>query len=229
MADNKIPKVIHYFWFGNNELPDIFKKCLNSWKKYCPDYEIKLWTEENFDVNIIPYCRQAYEQKKYAFVSDYARLYILYLYGGIYLDIDVEMLKNIDNLLTNECFMGFEEREKVAPGLIIGATKGNEIIKNIMNIYEEFGKLPNKKHDICKITTKYLKEHKKLETNNQIQHLEGITIYPKDYFCASDWITNKINITENTYCVHHYSGSWMNNVQKMKKKVRKIITKIMSR
>lgn len=226
MVNNKIPKVIHYFWFGKKDLPDIFDKCFKSWKEHCPDYEIKLWTEENFDVNIIPYCKHAYQKKKYAYVSDYARLYILYTYGGIYLDIDVEMLKNIDNLLKNECFMGFEERNKVAPGLILASVKGNKNIKNIMNIYENFKKFPNKKHDICKITTKYLKEHKNLKNSDKIQQLDGITIYPKDYFCASDWITNEINITENTYCLHHYSGSWMNKWQKFKKFIRKMLHKL---
>ena len=164
--DNKIPKIIHYFWFGKKELPNIFNKCIESWKKYCPDYEIKLWTEDNFDVDIIPYCKQAYQKKRYAYVSDYARLYVLYNYGGIYLDIDVEMLKNIDDLLVNECFMGFEEGNKVAPGLILGTVKGNENIKNIMNIYEKYKKFPKKKHDICKITTKYLKKCKNLNNNN---------------------------------------------------------------
>lgn len=227
MGDTKIPKVIHYCWFGKNPLPEVLEKCLQSWKKYCPHYEIKLWTEENFDVNIIPYCKQAYKQGKYAFVSDYARLYILYHFGGIYLDIDVEMIKNIDDLLDNDCFMGFEEGGKVAPGLIIGAAKENSIIKNIMKIYEAFGSLPSKEHDICKITTKYLRENKELKSNNQLQILDGITVYPKDYFCASDWVSQKINITENTYCIHHYCGSWMNRWQKLKKLIRKKIRNLL--
>lgn len=229
MTNYKIPKVIHYFWFGKQKLPEIFYKCLESWKKYCPDYEIKLWTEENFDVNMSPYSKQAYEQKKYAFVSDYARFYILYTYGGIYLDIDVEILKNIDDLLQNECFMGFEEREKVAPGLIIGSTKNNKTIKEILDIYNRFEKFPKKKHDICVITTNYLVKNKELKINNDVQKLDGVTIYPKEYFCACDWITKEVNITENTYCVHHYIASWMNRKEKMRNIFRKQIYKLLGK
>lgn len=229
MKQNKIPKIIHYCWFGKNKLPDIFYKCIESWKKFCPDYEIKLWTEDNFDINIIPYCRDAYKQKKYALVSDYARLYILYKYGGIYLDIDVEMIKNIDIFLDNECFIGFEEGGKVAPGLILGAIKHSRVIKEIMSIYENFKMCYKRKHDICKITTRFLKQYKNLEIKNQIQYLDGITIYPKEYFCASNWVTREINITNNTYCVHHYCGSWMNNIHKFKVRIRKLINSIFSK
>lgn len=229
MINYKIPKIIHYFWFGKKELPEIFYKCIESWKKYCPDYEIKLWTEENFDVNIAPYCKQAYEKQKYAYVSDYARLYTLYNYGGIYLDIDAEILKSLDTLLTNECFMGFEDRGQVAPGLIIGSTKNNETIEEILNIYDRFERFPSKKHDICVITTNYLIKNKKLQIDDKIQKLEGITIYPKEYFCACDWITKETNITESTYCVHHYIGSWMNKKEKIKNVVRKETYKILGK
>ena len=132
---NKIPKVIHYFWFGKKEKPEIFKKCLESWKKYCPDYEIKEWNEENFDVNVNNYTSQAYEKGKYAFVSDYARFEVLYNYGGVYVDIDVEFLKNIDSLLDENVFMGFEDRGQVAPGLITGAMKNEKFIKEIYFLY----------------------------------------------------------------------------------------------
>lgn len=120
MKEN-IPKVIHYFWFGKGKKPKIFEKCLKSWKKYCPDYEIKEWTEQDFNVNINKYTEEAYRNKKYAFVSDYARFYVLYKYGGIYLDIDVEILKSIDELLTNEMFLGFEDLNYVAPRTYYGS------------------------------------------------------------------------------------------------------------
>lgn len=122
----RIPKVIHYFWFGKKEKPPIYHKCIESWKKYCPDYEIKEWTEDNFDININPYVSEAYKKEKYAFVSDYARFYILYNYGGIYLDIDVEILKNIDEFLQEKVFMGFEDRNQVAPRIDNRSTKTTE-------------------------------------------------------------------------------------------------------
>ena len=226
MSQANIPKTIHYIWFGNQPMPKISKQCIESWKKYCPDYEIKLWTEENFDVNQIPYCKQAYQRKKYAFVSDYARLYILYHYGGIYLDIDVEMRKGLDDLLGNSCFMGFETRGKVAPGLILGSHQENKCVKQLMEQYEKLPAFPKKKHNICDMTTHFLKEKMGLKPIDEIQYLEDVTVYPQEYFCASDWITRKSNITENTYCFHHYAGSWMNPWQKLKRMIRNKIEQI---
>ena len=112
-----IPKKIHYFWFGGNEKPKSVKKCIDSWKKYCPDYEVIEWNESNFDIRCMPFVEQAYEAKKYAFVSDVARLMMIYEYGGIYMDTDVEVIKPLDNLLENKAYMGFENDENVASGL----------------------------------------------------------------------------------------------------------------
>lgn len=221
---NGIPKIIHYFWFGKKEKPEIFYKCLESWKKYCPDYEIKEWNEENFNININKYTKEAYQNGKFAFVSDYARFYILYNYGGIYVDIDVEFLKNLDTLLGENVFMGFEDRGQVAPGLITGARKKEKIIKELLDIYDNFENFPQYDHNICKIVTKYLKETRKLETETEeIQHLDGITIYPFDYFCACNLITKEICVSSKTYSVHHYNASWLPTSVKIKNKIRKIV------
>ena len=221
----KIPKVIHYFWFGNNDKPKIFYKCLESWKKYCPDYEIKEWNESNFDININQYVSDAYKKKKYAFVSDYARLYILYKYGGLYLDVDVELLKNIDNIVeSNECFMGFEDKNYVNPGLITGAIKGTYILKEILDIYDNFTNYEEGTHTICTIVTEFLKNNYGLQDDNKkIQCLEGITIYPFEYFCAYDIISGKTYKTKNTYSIHHYNGSWLEPKDKVKNFIKKII------
>lgn len=221
----KIPKVIHYFWFGNNEKPQIFYKCLESWKKYCPDYEIKEWNESNFDININAYVKDAYKKKQYAFVSDYARLYVLYKYGGVYLDIDVELLKNIDNIVeNNECFMGFEDRNYINPGLITGSIKGANVLKEILNVYDNFTSYEEGTHTICTIVTNFLKENYNLKDDNKkVQKLTGITIYPFEYFCAYDIISGKLSKTKNTYSIHHYNGAWLKPKDKIKNYIKKII------
>lgn len=225
-----IPKTIHYFWFGKKEKPKIFYKCIESWKKFCPDYEIKEWNEENFDVNINKYTKQAYEKKKYAFVSDYARFYILYNYGGIYLDIDVEILKKIDELLSNNMFLGFEDLNYVNPGLIMGAKKNDNTIRDILDIYDKFEGFPEYSHTICNITTDYLVDNKNLDVNsNEIQNLDGLTVYPMEYFCACDLITKKIKPTKNTYTVHHYNASWLPMKEKIKNFIRKVVYTILGR
>src|SRR6187402_3325286 len=130
-----IPKTIHYCWFGKGKMPKLVNKCIESWKKHLPDYEIKEWNEDNFDVNIIPFTTEAYKSKKYAFVSDYARFKILYDEGGIYLDTDVEVFRNFDNFLDNETFTGFETIERVNPGIIMGAQKCNTFMKEMFESY----------------------------------------------------------------------------------------------
>ena len=134
-----IPKKIHYCWFGGNPKPELALKCIKSWKKYCPDYEIIEWNESNFDVNANQYCRDAYKEKKWAFVTDYARLVILYEHGGVYFDTDVQVIRSIDALLEHPAFMGIERASdscKVASGLALGSEKGNPLIKEIMDDYD---------------------------------------------------------------------------------------------
>lgn len=216
-----IPKVIHYCWFGRNPLPQLAVRCIESWKKYLPEYEIKEWNEDNFDVNMIPYTREAYRAKKYAFVSDYARFWILYNYGGLYFDTDVEILKSLDDIISNGGFMGCElapdNRGKlvpfIAPGLGIGAEPNNIIYKEILDAY-------HKKHlfnfkgvitdTVVTIVTKILiNKCKKLDLNN-ICRFDDIIIYPSEYFCPMTAYSGEINITENTYSIHHYMASWVN-------------------
>lgn len=221
-----IPKIIHYCWFGKKQLPNLAKKCIASWKKYMPDYEIKQWNEDNFDVNIIPYTRQAYESRKYAFVSDYARFYILNKFGGIYLDTDVELIRPIDNLISDKIIMGFESLGKVGPGLILISPANQPFLKEMLNLYEglEFINLDNSFNlkTIVEYTTEALFK-KGLKKENTYQELGNIAIYPIDFFCPIDMKTNKLNITDNTYSIHHFAASWISSWGKIKRAIRKII------
>lgn len=213
-----IPKIIHYCWFGRKPLPELAIKCINSWKKFLPDYEIKEWNEDNFNVNIIPYTKEAYEAKKYAFVSDYARFWILYNYGGIYFDTDVEVIKNIDDIISKGPFMGLESNSdnqkiaNVAPGLGLGVNSGLYIYKKILNLYEsssflnDNGSLNLK--TVVGYTTELLTSYG-LEDKDEIQFIEGIWIYPKEYFCPIDYKTKEYIRTKNTRTIHHFAASWL--------------------
>lgn len=210
-----IPKTIHYCWFGGNPLPELAKKCIESWKKYCPDYEIIEWNETNYDVSKCAYMKEAYQAKKWCFVSDYARFDIIYNHGGIYLDIDVEIIRSLDGFLENHAFMGFESENYVAPGLIIGGEKGSREMECIMHWYEthhfinESGEIDLTANPA--IVTKIL-DGMGLRKEPSVQLLNGaLTIYPKDYFCPMDYYTGDIVITENTHTIHHYCASWLND------------------
>lgn len=213
-----IPKIIHYCWFGRNPLPDLAIKCINSWKKFLPEYEIKEWNEDNFDVNIIPYTKEAYNAKKYAFVSDYARIWILYNYGGLYFDTDVEIIRNINDIILKGSFMGLENNTgsyrlaNVNPGLGLGATSGLDIYNHILKLYESTSFLNSNGTfnytTIVEYTTKLLTSYG-LEDKNTIQIIEGIWIYPTDYFCPIDYKTKEYNETINTRTIHHFAASWV--------------------
>lgn len=227
-----IPKTIHYCWFGKGELPELALKCIDSWKKYMPDYEIKLWNEENFDININQYVKEAYEAKKYAFVSDFARFHILYHYGGIYLDTDVEVLKPLDRFLYDEAFMGFEDGKHVAPGLIIGAKKGNPIIKEILDNYsnKKF-KLKDGSYNlttVVKYTTDILLKYGLIQ-NNSKQNINGMIVYPKTFFCPINTENKETDFSNDTYTIHHFSASWLSPEEKVRgkrnAKIKNIITK----
>ena len=209
-------KKIHYFWFGMNQIPDSLKQYILSWEKNCPGFEIKRWDESNFDVNINKFVKEAYLQKKWAFVSDYARFYVLYKEGGICLDTDVELIKPLDDLM-DESFAGFESNDFVAPGLILYAcSPGLEIIKEVIDLYDSMDFTPEKINSITspQVFTSILKKHG-LRTDNTFQHIFGMNVYPMDYFqpWGTDW--NKKNyFTNNTRSIHHYDGTWMNTVEK---------------
>lgn len=213
-----IEKKIHYIWFGGKPLPTLALKCIASWKKYCPDYEIIEWNEENFDVNSIEYTKQAYENKKWAFVSDYVRLYVLYNYGGIYMDTDVELLKPIDIFLENKAFSGFESYDRIQTG-IMASVKNEKNISNLLNQYTDRAfLLPDNSLDLTtnvETITKYFIE-KGIHLNNTFQVCNGFAFYPSDFFCPKDANTKTLQITDNTHAIHHFDGSWIPKRRKIK-------------
>jgi len=207
-----IPKTIHYCWFGRNPLDELSLKCIESWKKYCPDYEIVKWTEDNYDVTKNKYMYDAYINKKWGFVPDYARLDIIYEHSGIYLDTDVEIIRNFDGLLENTAFVGFEDEKGVNFGSGFGAEKGLKVIKKIMREYEkiEFIKQDGSLNltPSPKYQTDYLLKNG-LKLDNSYQKIDGITIYPTEYFNPKDWFSGKIIPSNNTYSIHHFNASWL--------------------
>lgn len=223
-----IPKKIHYCWFGKGPKGKLFEKCYKSWKKYFPDYEIIEWNEENFDVNQIEYTKEAYEAKKYAFVSDYARLKILYEHGGIYFDTDVEVLKRIDDEILEKGYFAKEIDEEIATGLGFAVPPKNKFVKYMLDDYinkrfkDENGNIII---ETCtRANTKSLKNHGYIVKD--LTNLEGIGIYDKNYFCGFDVNLNHYIISEKTYTVHHYAASWNSNQLKFVRKIKKIFSHI---
>lgn len=207
-----IPRIIHYCWFGGKEKPKSVMKMINSWKKYCPNYEIKEWNESNFDININQYCREAYDSGRWAFVSDVARLYAIYTEGGIYMDTDVEVVKSLDEFLYEKAFAGFEGSEWVGTN-IIGAEKRNHIIEEFLNLYNDLtfineDKTLNTTTNVERFTALLTNNHN-LKIDGSQQDLNDITIYPTDYFCPYDYINGKLSLSNNTYSIHWYSQSWI--------------------
>ena len=227
-----IPKVIHYCWFGGNPLPELAQKCIASWRKFFPDYEIKEWNESNFDVNIIPYTAQAYAAKKYAFVSDYARFWVLHREGGIYFDTDVEVIKPMDDIIERGPFMGIEVEAKkvkgaytmpmVAPGLGLGAEPKMEFYKKILDYYQnqnyvdQNGK-PNNITVVEHVTGLLIQSG--LKASNELQCVDDIWIYPQDYFNPLNANTGVLKITDNTRCIHWFAKSWCNRRNPLIEKV----------
>lgn len=221
-----IPKIIHYCWFGKGQLPALAKKCIKSWKKYCPDYEIICWNEDNFDLTQNRYVREAYEAKKWAFVSDVARLQILADHGGIYLDTDVELLKPLDDLLCHKGFMGFDEKGIVATGLGFGAEKGNQIVEEFLRDYDELPfVLPDGSYDLTPCPDRNTAALKRLgmDTENTHQIFLDTVFLPREYLCPMDYYTGKKTVTKNTYSIHHYSASWTSAVTKRTTYIKRLI------
>lgn len=215
-----IPKTIHYCWFGRNPLPESAVKCINSWRKFFPDYEIKEWNEDNFDVNSIPYTAEAYQARKYAFVSDYARFWILYHFGGVYFDTDVEVIKPMDDIIEKGPFMGIEvigmddtfvSYPLVNPGLGMSAEPGmlfyNEMLEHYgsINYLDPCGKQIG--GTVVMHTTGLMIKYG-LKPGNSYQKIVGISIYPSDYFNPFDDLTGRLRETENTRSIHWYAASW---------------------
>lgn len=211
---NKIPKIINYCWFGRNEKSRLIKKCIESWKKYCPNYEIVEWNEDNFDVNSNKYVKEAYENKKWAFVSDYVRLHAVYENGGIYLDTDVELEKDLDSLLCYEVFFASENNENINTGLGFGAQKHNSVIKLLIESYRDisFMNYDTGELDLTPCTHRNTEtlENKYGTIKNQMNTVidENIMLLGSEYFCPFNSITGEMKKTKNTIGVHWFNASW---------------------
>lgn len=210
--ENNIPKIIHFCWFGGKKLPKLERECIASWRRMMPDYIIKEWNEETFDIeNAIPYVREAYNNKKYAFVSDYVRLYALYHDGGIYLDTDVRIIKPLGPILNNRIsVMGFESDERLSTAFIASLPKTNWI-KALLDEYKTRTFL--KDNGTFDMTTNVdfisaIMKGKGLKSNGERQSINDIDVFPSEYFSPKSWENKTYTITENTYCIHYYSGTW---------------------
>ena len=206
-----IPKRIYYCWFGGNPLPEFAQSCISSWTKYCSDYEIVEINENNFDLNYCTYVKEAYEAKKWAFVSDVARLHALVTNGGIYMDTDVELLKPLDELLDNQAVCGFETDSTIGTAVIM-CTKAHPMFSEMLDGYTDsrFVK-PDGSYDITTnvkrlsdLCVKY-----GMFADNSEQTVNGVLLLPRDYFSPKDFFTKKLSITENTHAIHHFDGSWV--------------------
>ena len=210
-----IPKTIHYCWFGRNPKPKLAEKCIASWKKYCPDYEIIEWNEDNFDITMNGYTRMCYEQKKYAFLSDYVRLLVVAEHGGLYFDTDVELLKSPDFLLEQDAFFGFETAEYVASGLGFGSVARGAAIEAML---AEYGPLLDGTQGTVgcpRLNTSALVKLG-LKQNGLQQTVTGAVVYPIDYFNPYESATGRLNKTKNTVSVHWYAGAWLSKQQRIR-------------
>jgi len=220
-----IPKKIHYCWFGDGEKPELVQKCIASWKRYCPDCEILEWNTSNYDVKKNMYMNEAFQAGRWSFVSDYARLDILYEYGGVYLDTDVELIRPIDELLNGTGFIGFEipvdAGYTVNTGQGFGAKPHDEVIGAMLNAYDSL-------HFILEDGTQNLQPcpyyntkalvAMGLQLNNSMQQIADITVYPTEYFCPVNWKSKKCMITKNTFSIHHFNASWLTDKEKKKRR-----------
>lgn len=206
-----IPKIIHYCWFGRGPMPELALKCIESWHKYMPDYEYKLWNEDNFDVNCNAYVKEAYEARKFAFVTDYVRLYALYTEGGIYMDTDVEVLKPYDDLLGLTAFTGYEGSKTYPPvtGTMASEARGEWVAEQLSAYDNAHFVNPDGSLDLTTNTTRISGIMRKggFVQDGKKQIYKDMHIFPVDYFCPRQ-TTGEILMTENTYCDHHFMGSW---------------------
>ena len=212
-------RVIHYCWFGPKPIPKLAKKCIDSWKKYMPDYEIKLWSEENVDLEECAFIKEAYENKKWAFVADYVRTKVLYEQGGIYMDTDMELTKSLEPLMTEDFIIGVEDSGYIAAGLIVVKNKKNKYIKKLLDFYQ--GKSFNEIEDlfeisIPKVLTNVFKDDVDLsDTSKIIKINKELAIYPRDYFYPLSYDRKNNIFTENTYGIHYYDASWISLTSKI--------------
>ena len=207
-----IPKVIHYCWFGRGQKSELIKKCMESWARILPEYELKEWNEEAFDVNSVPFVKEAYEHRKWAYVSDYVRLYALYHEGGIYMDTDVEVLRSIDRFLSEVAFTGYESSGSALTG-IMASEKHGKWVGDLLKDYDgrhivtydgQLDLTPNTVH-----ADKVMKAHGMRLDKTDENVPAYVHLYPSEYFCPKTFDTDMIEITKNTYCIHHFAGSWL--------------------
>ena len=236
-----IPKTIHYCWFGGGQIPKEYQRYIDSWRRFFPGYEIKRWDESNYDVHCIPFSSEAYGVGKFAYVSDYARLKVLYEHGGVYFDTDVEVIRPMDDIIAKGAFMAFEKNSNAMNGEILNVAVGlgfavephNPVLREILDFYEGHHYIYPDGHmeqiTIVRIVTDILKKRGLCRSDVPVE-VDGITIYPWDYFCPVEFMSSKLEITDNTRTIHHYSASWMSWADKLKMrkgyyagKVRKLL------
>jgi mannosyltransferase OCH1-like enzyme len=219
----QIPKKIHYCWFGRGKKPAMAIQCMASWQKHLPEYEIIEWNEDNFDISMNLYVKQAYAAGKYAFVTDYVRLHVLYEHGGIYMDTDVEVLKSLDSFLDNPAFSGFESNEFIPTG-IMGAVKAHPWIGRLLDFYKEHSFFRSDgtmdANTNTHIITSITKDEYNLVIGNHMQILKDeVYIYPSDYFCPKSWMTGELQLTRNSHVIHHFAGSWLPQKRRLRIKL----------
>ena len=215
-------KKIHYCWFGGKKLPKSVKKCIETWKNFLPDYEIIEWNEKNFDINVCEFVREAYENKKWAFVSDYARIYALYNEGGIYFDTDMKITKNVDNIVDKPVFLGYEDSGYVGTAVIGVNEKNNKYMKKILDIYNNMDHFnPDIMFNYANpiIITKVIKDYESIISKEGIKIYDNnIYVYPRDYFYPISYNYEEKIFTQNTCMIHMFNATWTD------KKERRVIT-----
>ena len=224
-----IPKIIHYCWFGRGEKPELAKKCIARWKKFCPDFEIREWNEDNCDYLAMPFMAEAYAAKKYAFVSDVMRLIVLEQHGGVYFDTDVEVVRDISPLLDDEGFIGFENEQYVNSGQVVAAEAHHPVIQAMIEEYKKlhFTNADGSLNTVgCPRLNTDVMERFGLVRNGQEQLVAGIHVYPADYFNPLDSVTGKLTKTENTYSIHWYSMSWLPKRTQIRARIGRVIRRI---
>lgn len=217
-----IPKVIHYCWFGPKPIPEIFKICYESWKKFCPDYELLFWNEDNFNINANEYLSKTYAMGRFAFFNDLARLMIVNQNGGIYLDIDVELISSLDKFDALLGFIGFESKNYVNTGNGFGSIKNTRLVSNMIDLYIKDSHLINEEYQFQTAPFKesaYLESKYGLKRDNSYQILDEFHILPSDYLCPIEYSSKNNNFTENTVSIHHYANTWFNKNQRLNRSI----------
>ena len=212
-----IPKIIHYCWLSNDPIPQQLKDCMDSWKKCLPDYEFRLWNFDRFDINSSIWVKQAFELKKYAFAADYIRLYAVYHYGGIYMDMDVEVVKSFNDLLDKDYILGYEKAECIEAG-VFGAEPNSMWLKKCLDYYTDKAFVNSdgslNTTPLPRIMYKILKEGGLLDNE--------LILFTPEILTAKSYATGKIHRTSKTYCIHHFAGSWITGKQKLYKGASRI-------